>query len=147
MSLRDPINGPSYKPSPLKPLPWFMRKALNHSVEAQREPSVPNTYLQPAQPSTGPNSGLSTICPSRASTPGQGRSRRCSPAIPDVPLPGNTEVTAGGWCAHQKQAGKPHHASHYIFCEGRALAAPIFTSRGASSPLRYCLIYHLPSSP
>lgn len=96
MSLRDPINGPSYKPSPLKPLPWFMRKALNHSVEAQREPSVPNTYLQPAQPSTGPNSGLSTICPSRASTPGQGRSRRCSPAIPDVPLPGNTEVTARG---------------------------------------------------
>lgn len=78
VNLFDPINGPSFKPSPLKPIPLFMRRPLIPAIEAQRQPSVMDAYLQTPSPLNSPGSRASTICPARSTPPSLAESRAAS---------------------------------------------------------------------
>ncbi|CAM1505268.1 Fc.00g109050.m01.CDS01 [Cosmosporella sp. VM-42] len=69
VNLFDPINGPSFKPSPLKPIPQFMQRPPTPMHEAQCQTSVVDTDLQPPSPLSRPASRASTICCTTSSTP------------------------------------------------------------------------------
>lgn len=66
----DPINGPSFTPNPLKPMPWFMTRPLTPGMNALRRPSALDRYLHSPSPlSLSSPSATSTVCPSRSPTP------------------------------------------------------------------------------
>ncbi|KAM0436730.1 hypothetical protein ACHAPT_002441 [Fusarium lateritium] len=66
----DPINGPSFKPSPLKPIPLFMQRAPNHAVKPRSQPSVLDTYLQTPphlrKPASAPSSVYPPVSPAKS---------------------------------------------------------------------------------
>lgn len=67
--MADPINRPSYTPSPLKPIPWFMRRPITPGMEAFRRASAVDRYLHSPSPlSISLPSGNPTVCPSRSSS-------------------------------------------------------------------------------
>ena len=85
VNIFDPINGPSFKPSPLKPIPLFMQRPHIPIVEPQRQPSAVDLYLQsplPLSPSKNSISAPSTLCPTRSPTPVGLLSRVSSPYRP-----------------------------------------------------------------
>ncbi|RSL56486.1 hypothetical protein CEP54_008781 [Fusarium duplospermum] len=60
----DPINGPSFKPSPLKPIPLFMQRAPNHVAKPQsQQPSALDIYLQTPPHLRKPASAPSSVYP------------------------------------------------------------------------------------
>ncbi|KAI8678830.1 hypothetical protein NCS55_00605500 [Fusarium keratoplasticum] len=67
----DPINGPSFKPSPLKPIPLFMQRAPNHAVKLQsQQPSALDIYLQTPphlrKPASAPSSVYPPVSPAKS---------------------------------------------------------------------------------
>ncbi|KAJ4200596.1 hypothetical protein NW767_007218 [Fusarium falciforme] len=67
----DPINGPSFKPSPLKPIPLFMQRAPNHGVKLQsQQPSALDIYLQTPphlrKPASAPSSVYPPVSPAKS---------------------------------------------------------------------------------
>ncbi|KAF4457486.1 hypothetical protein F53441_536 [Fusarium austroafricanum] len=63
----DPINGPSFKPSPLKPIPLFMQRPPSPTVhEPERRSTVNDTYLQPPYVLRKPHSAPCSVCPPEA---------------------------------------------------------------------------------
>lgn len=98
VDLFDPINGQSFKPSPLKPIPLFMQRPRASIIESQYQPSADVGHLQ-KPPLKNPVSGTSTVCPtppastdwtSRPTTPRPLASRPSTPhasaARPPTPL-------------------------------------------------------------
>ncbi|UPK89988.1 hypothetical protein LCI18_000923 [Fusarium solani-melongenae] len=68
----DPINGPSFKPSPLKPIPLFMQRAPNHAVKLQsQQPSALDIYIQTPphlrKPASAPSSVYPPVSPAQSS--------------------------------------------------------------------------------
>ncbi|KAK7225531.1 hypothetical protein V2G26_013534 [Clonostachys chloroleuca] len=63
VNLFDPINGPSFKPSPLKPVPWFQPRALSTSAWDQelRLSSKANSETRSSLHSDSTRSGTPTI--------------------------------------------------------------------------------------
>ncbi|KAF4967189.1 hypothetical protein FSARC_5222 [Fusarium sarcochroum] len=59
----DPINGPSFKPSPLKPIPLFMQRPPSPIREPQRTLSAIDTYLQAPPTLRKPHSAPGSVCP------------------------------------------------------------------------------------
>ncbi|KAM0562081.1 hypothetical protein ACHAPJ_002525 [Fusarium lateritium] len=59
----DPINGPSFKPSPLKPIPLFMQRPPSPIRETQRTLSTIDTYLQAPPTLRKPHSAPGSVCP------------------------------------------------------------------------------------
>jgi hypothetical protein len=71
----DPINGPSFQPSPLKPIPWSMQspEVIPTIFLPHRTSSLNKQLGTPPPLRTSSRSGTSTICPSRSTTPVPGR--------------------------------------------------------------------------
>lgn len=72
VNIFDPINGPSFKPSPLKPIPLFMQRPRIPIIEPQRQASAVDAYLQSPLPLASLRNSVSapsTLCPTRATTP------------------------------------------------------------------------------
>ncbi|KAL7768815.1 hypothetical protein ACKLNR_000199 [Fusarium oxysporum f. sp. zingiberi] len=86
----DPINGPSFKPSPLKPIPLFMQRPPSPTIhERQRRSTAAETYLQPPHDLRKQHSAPCSVCPSES--PVRSRSsehrtpRQPSPTLPKTP--------------------------------------------------------------
>ncbi|KAJ4010521.1 hypothetical protein NW766_008392 [Fusarium irregulare] len=62
----DPINGPSFKPSPLKPIPLFMQRPASPTHEPRRRVPTIDTHLQTPPPLRKPRSAPGSACPSRS---------------------------------------------------------------------------------
>lgn len=84
VNIFDPINGPSFKPSPLKSIPLFMQRPAVPIIEPQRQASAVDAYLQSPLPLASLRNSVScpsTLCPtpmvsiSRSSTPNRAHSR------------------------------------------------------------------------
>lgn len=73
VNMFDPIDGPSFRPSPLKPIPWWMQNPtvtsplfIPHQSSGLRSNHFRTTTPPPRSSS---RSGASTACPSRPTTP------------------------------------------------------------------------------
>lgn len=62
----DPINGPSFKPSPLKPIPLFMQRPASPNHEPYRRLTTTDTHLQAPSYSRKPHSAPGSVCPPRS---------------------------------------------------------------------------------
>ncbi|KAF4978569.1 hypothetical protein FZEAL_5073 [Fusarium zealandicum] len=104
VNIFDPINGPSFKPSPLKPIPLFMYRPPDPTTEPQQHSVANDVYLQappllrkpasapctacaPASSARGTDTGTQSRCQhtasapsSRSPTPTRGHDIRPSPA-------------------------------------------------------------------
>ena len=69
VNLYDPINGPSFFPSPFKPVPLFMRQPSVRPVSVRHQPSIQDETLQRTVTLKTSMSGQSTVCPSQSTTP------------------------------------------------------------------------------
>lgn len=74
VNIFDPIDGPTFKPSPLKPIPWFMQRPNWVNVDTPRQSTSRNADLHLSLPprdltETSSDSAPSTICPSGPRTP------------------------------------------------------------------------------
>lgn len=83
----DPINGPSFKPSPLKPIPLFMQRSASPThVPRRRVPTI-DTHLQAPPPLRKPRSAPGSAFPSRShsespiSNPQSARQSSPSPSV------------------------------------------------------------------
>ncbi|KAM5351258.1 hypothetical protein ACJ41O_003981 [Fusarium nematophilum] len=93
----DPINGPSFKPSPLKPIPLFMQRPPNPIVEPQHRPSVTNVHLQAPPRLRSSASAPSAVCPPATLTVA------ASPSLP--PKPARSRETRPSLAASQGFTG------------------------------------------
>ena len=69
VNIFDPIDGPTFEPSPLKPIPWFMQQPNWVNTDVQhptlcREPTLSNPLLSRSLEGRSPDSAPPTICPS-----------------------------------------------------------------------------------
>ena len=62
----DPINGTSFKPSPLKPIPLFMQRPASPTQEPRRRVPTIDTHLQTTPPLRKPRSAPGSACRSRS---------------------------------------------------------------------------------
>ncbi|CAJ0553502.1 Ff.00g120140.m01.CDS01 [Fusarium sp. VM40] len=60
----DPINRPSFKPGPLKPIPLFMQRSPSPADPLQRILTTNDKYLQAPPPLRKPHSAPDSVCPS-----------------------------------------------------------------------------------
>ncbi|KAF5976657.1 hypothetical protein FCOIX_6933 [Fusarium coicis] len=86
----DPINGPSFKPSPLKPMPLFMQRPPSPTIhQRQRRSTAADTYLQPPHDLRKQHSAPCSVCPSespvRSRSPEHRPPRQPSPTLPKTP--------------------------------------------------------------
>lgn len=74
VNICDPIDGPTFETSPLKPIPWFMQQPNWVNTDARhpafcREPTLSNPLLSRSLEGWSSDTGPSSICPSGQSTP------------------------------------------------------------------------------
>ncbi|RGP67775.1 hypothetical protein FLONG3_8394 [Fusarium longipes] len=62
----DPINGPSFQPSPLKPIPLFMQRPASPIHEPYRRVTAIDTHLQAPPYLRKPHSAPGSVCPPRS---------------------------------------------------------------------------------
>lgn len=62
----DPINGPSFKPSPLKPMPLFMQRSASPIREPYRRVTTVDTHLQAPPHLRKPRSAPGSAYPTRS---------------------------------------------------------------------------------
>ncbi|KAJ3513071.1 hypothetical protein NM208_g15236 [Fusarium decemcellulare] len=82
----DPINGPSFKPSPLKPIPLFMQRPPNPAVVAQHQPHPADVHLQTPPPLSKSASAPCSVYPPASSVTSL-RLRTHNTSQPTVPIP------------------------------------------------------------
>lgn len=77
MNISDPVDGPSFRPSPLKPIPWCMQAPTDISprliLHQSSGPRSSYAGTPPPPPRGSSRSGASTLCLSRPTTPVPGR--------------------------------------------------------------------------
>lgn len=97
VNIFDPIEKPAFKPSPLKPLPWFMQQPNWVNVDTPQEPPMRDSNLHlPLPPRTyiegSSESASSTTCPSGQKTPVPPRSSSRSPPKASPPATLRSQV-------------------------------------------------------
>ncbi|KAF4999418.1 hypothetical protein FGRMN_2440 [Fusarium graminum] len=87
----DPIDGPSFKPSPLKPIPLFMQCPPSPGHSPQRRLTANETYFQAPPSLRKPHSAPCSICPSEPPTDDIPTDHQSTyhhlPSIPHNPTP------------------------------------------------------------
>ncbi|GKU19994.1 unnamed protein product [Fusarium langsethiae] len=82
----DPINGPSFKPSPLKPIPLFMQRPANPIREPYRRVTTIDTHLQAPpylrEPRSAPGSAYPPGSPEQSTISDHQSMRQRSPSPP-----------------------------------------------------------------